>query len=443
MMPPDKALTRVYAAYHLAALTLLLATLFFYLRVWFSTEQALAGALIVGSTIRIVLRPGEYWDLSSIPESSVFAPASLLEPAMIALGLLLIRADRRWLLAALVAIAAANSEAAALLPVLFVVTRPLTRDRITAALGYLAIWVAREPRGASGRRRHRVAARDRPGADRESAAPAVVGDQPRVVPRAGLAAHPDRVAADTRVRAAGDDRDPDLPAGDRRVGILVGRAEPGAALSDPAAAGTRRLVPATRGRGTSVPRYTLPRRPHKRDGDDRVRVFIVSGLLVLFAAIVRTAWIGDDAYITFRTADNIVHGYGPVWNVAERVQGFTHPLWLAVFTAFYAVTGEPYYTSIALSLALSIVTVTLLIRSVARHAVGRPDLRGGTRLIQGVRRLLDIGTRECAEPRADRAVRVAVVGRAPPVKRECSACRRWPRSACSTGSTSRCWSARP
>lgn len=100
-------------------------------------------------------------------------------------------------------------------------------------------------------------------------------------------------------------------------------------------------------------------------GGKGVRACIVVGLVILFAAIVRTAWVGDDAYITFRVADNIVHGYGPVWNVAERVQGFTHPLWLALFTVFYAVTGEPYYTSIALSLALSIVAVTLLLRSVA------------------------------------------------------------------------------
>ena len=100
-------------------------------------------------------------------------------------------------------------------------------------------------------------------------------------------------------------------------------------------------------------------------GVNRVRTFIVAGFLILFAAIVRTAWLGDDAYITFRTADNIVHGYGPVWNVGERVQSFTHPLWLAIFTAFYAVTGEPYYTSIVLSLALSMATVALLIRSVA------------------------------------------------------------------------------
>lgn len=141
VMPPDKALTRVYAVYHLVALTLLLAALFMYLRLWFSAEQALVGALFVATTIRIVLRPGEYWDLSSIPESSVFAPASLLEPTVIALGLLLMHGGRHWLLAALAAVAAANSDAAALLPVLFCVTRPLTRDRLAVATGYVAIWL--------------------------------------------------------------------------------------------------------------------------------------------------------------------------------------------------------------------------------------------------------------------------------------------------------------
>jgi hypothetical protein len=142
VMPPAKAVTRTYAAYHLLALALLLAVLFRYLREWFSVEQSLAGALLVGSTIRIVLRPGEYWDLSSIPESSVFAPASLLEPTLVALGLVLILDNRRWLLGGLIAIAALNSEAMFLLPALFLVTRPFTRDRLVAAVGYLTIGIA-------------------------------------------------------------------------------------------------------------------------------------------------------------------------------------------------------------------------------------------------------------------------------------------------------------
>ena len=42
--------------------------------------------------------------------------------------------------------------------------------------------------------------------------------------------------------------------------------------------------------------------------------------------LVRTAWMCDDAFITLRTVDNFVQGYGLVWNVGERVQVYTHPL---------------------------------------------------------------------------------------------------------------------
>ena len=54
-------------------------------------------------------------------------------------------------------------------------------------------------------------------------------------------------------------------------------------------------------------------------------------LLVLF----HTAWLCDDAFILFRTADNFVHGQGLTWNVEERVQAYTHPLWLLLFSAVY------------------------------------------------------------------------------------------------------------
>ena len=65
-----------------------------------------------------------------------------------------------------------------------------------------------------------------------------------------------------------------------------------------------------------------------RDG----RAVFVAGSAILALSLVRTAWLSDDAYISFRAADNILNGYGPVWNVGERVQAFTHPLWLAIST---------------------------------------------------------------------------------------------------------------
>lgn len=85
--------------------------------------------------------------------------------------------------------------------------------------------------------------------------------------------------------------------------------------------------------------------------------------LALFAAvIIRTAWLSDDAYITFRVVENAVAGLGLTWNPAERVQAYTHPLWLFVLLAGRLVTGELYYTTIWLSIALSIAAVLLLIR---------------------------------------------------------------------------------
>jgi len=85
-------------------------------------------------------------------------------------------------------------------------------------------------------------------------------------------------------------------------------------------------------------------------------------LLITLLAIVilRFAWLSDDAYITFRVVDNAAAGLGLRWNPAERVQAYTHPLWLFVLLAGRLLTGELYYTAIALSLALSVAAAWLL-----------------------------------------------------------------------------------
>ncbi len=92
----------------------------------------------------------------------------------------------------------------------------------------------------------------------------------------------------------------------------------------------------------------------------RQRTILAAGFALLLIALLRTAWLCDDSYISFRTADNILNGYGPVWNVNERVQAFTHPLWLAVCTVAFAVTGNVYYTAIGLGLVVTLASVALL-----------------------------------------------------------------------------------
>jgi arabinofuranosyltransferase len=92
------------------------------------------------------------------------------------------------------------------------------------------------------------------------------------------------------------------------------------------------------------------------------RLILLAGFALLAVALIRTAWIADDAFITMRTVDNFLHGYGLVWNVGERVQTYTHPLWFGLCTIAFAVVGNAYYSLIALCLVTTAAAVWLLSR---------------------------------------------------------------------------------
>lgn len=76
--------------------------------------------------------------------------------------------------------------------------------------------------------------------------------------------------------------------------------------------------------------------------------------------VYRTAWVSDDAFITLRTVSNWLSGYGLRWNVAERVQTFTHPLWMLWLAGAHAIGGEPFYSTLYLSWLVSCVAVATL-----------------------------------------------------------------------------------
>lgn len=79
-------------------------------------------------------------------------------------------------------------------------------------------------------------------------------------------------------------------------------------------------------------------------------------------AIVKAAWLSDDAYITLRVVDNLWHGYGLRWNILERVQAYTHPLWMLLLAGAYGVTREAYFTTLAVSFACVALTIAVVIR---------------------------------------------------------------------------------
>ncbi len=93
----------------------------------------------------------------------------------------------------------------------------------------------------------------------------------------------------------------------------------------------------------------------------------VVALLVVYAVVlIRTAWICDDAYITLRTVDNLLQGYGLTWNPAERVQAYTHPLWMLLLVIPHAITGDGYAGTMWLSMLLSLGAVALFARLTTR-----------------------------------------------------------------------------
>jgi arabinofuranosyltransferase len=98
---------------------------------------------------------------------------------------------------------------------------------------------------------------------------------------------------------------------------------------------------------------------------ERAELALVLGsLLVLFTYVfLANSWIGDDAYITFRVVDNFVNGYGLTFNPDERVQAYTHPLWMFLLSLAYLVTSDLFYTTVALSYLLCVLAIAVAIRS--------------------------------------------------------------------------------
>jgi len=94
-------------------------------------------------------------------------------------------------------------------------------------------------------------------------------------------------------------------------------------------------------------------------------------LIMLFAIVlVYSAWLHDDAYITFRTVDNFVNGNGLTWNVSERVETFTNPLWMFLVSIPYFFTNEIYYTSIILSVIISVLVVFIFAFKISKTVLG-------------------------------------------------------------------------
>lgn len=104
------------------------------------------------------------------------------------------------------------------------------------------------------------------------------------------------------------------------------------------------------------------------NGDILCAIFI---LLALFVILMRTAWICDDACISFRTVDNFLHGYGLRWNVAERVQTYTNPLMVFCMIVLCFFTKEYYLTAMIFNICCTFAAVLIFMFGIARGKANR------------------------------------------------------------------------
>ncbi len=84
-------------------------------------------------------------------------------------------------------------------------------------------------------------------------------------------------------------------------------------------------------------------------------------LFVFVIVSLCSAWVADDAYITFRAVDLTLDGFGPRWNIAERVQVYSHPAWFFLLVLLNWLGMDLFWAAAGLGLALSAVTAWLLL----------------------------------------------------------------------------------
>lgn len=77
-------------------------------------------------------------------------------------------------------------------------------------------------------------------------------------------------------------------------------------------------------------------------------------------------WVGDDAFISFRYAKNLIDGHGLVYNPGERVEGYTNFLWTILLAIAMGFGADPVAASVVLSLG-SLAVLVFLVAWLSAH----------------------------------------------------------------------------
>ncbi len=99
-------------------------------------------------------------------------------------------------------------------------------------------------------------------------------------------------------------------------------------------------------------------------------LMVIVGLVGLFSGIWASHIILDDAMITFTVAENLAHGNGFVYNIGERVQVTTTPLYTMVLAIGMWPFGSAPQAALLLNIALAAI-IPMLAYDVGRRLAGK------------------------------------------------------------------------
>ncbi len=99
-------------------------------------------------------------------------------------------------------------------------------------------------------------------------------------------------------------------------------------------------------------------------------LLIGAGTASLMAVVVSSGWLSDDYYFSLKAARLLVDGYGLQHNAAERVQGFSNPLWTLLLAGNFLLSDQHYVTTLVLSFLVTLGVALILATKVARTTGG-------------------------------------------------------------------------
>ena len=89
-------------------------------------------------------------------------------------------------------------------------------------------------------------------------------------------------------------------------------------------------------------------------------LFSVLCAIFIAWAILSRVWVAEDAYITFRSVENLYAGHGLVFNPGVRSEASTHPLWTMLLLVIRGVGLPLHFGSILMGLLFSFAALALL-----------------------------------------------------------------------------------